>query len=206
MSPDEQAARDAVAEQLVADELATTDTSNPQAQTALEQEFEQRFGKPAPAWRFTPADQGAKAADGFRFVPLDPEQPAAINPGEVLRNVLVNNPLTAAGETVLNLGSQVVGLPVAGLAGVATAAGHALGLTDRTGADVVHAVGEKLTYVPRGELGQGGAGIVAAPFEALAEVGHKAGSATLDATGSPLAATVVDTAIRSEQRPCCAAI
>jgi hypothetical protein len=195
VSPDEQAARDAVAEQLVADELATTDTSNPQAQAALEQEFERRFGKPAPAWKFTQADQGARAGGGFRFVPLEAEQPAAIKPGEVLRNVLLENPGTAALETAANLGSQIVALPVAGLAGLATAAGHALGLTDRTGADVVHAVGERLTYVPRGEMGQGGAGIVAAPFEKLHEVATSAGEKTLEATGSPGLATAAHTAI-----------
>ncbi|WP_157651258.1 LPD38 domain-containing protein [Dechloromonas denitrificans] len=109
--------------------------------------------------------------------------------------VLMNNPLTAAGEMALNLGSQAVALPVAGLAGLATEAGNALGLTEQKGADVVHAVGEALTYQPRGEMGKAAAGIVAYPFEKLNEAATFAGEKTREATDSPLAATAVHTLI-----------
>lgn len=112
-------------------------------------------------------------------------------------NLLLNNPLTAAGEAGLNLASQAVALPVAGIAGLATEAGRALGLTDKTGADTVHAVAGGLTYQPRGELGKAAAEIVAYPFEKLAEAGQYAGGKTLEGTGSPLAATAVDTAINA---------
>lgn len=201
VSPGEQAARDATAEGLVADELATVDTEHPEAQAALEKEYRTRFGRPAPTWKFTPlqaTSEGARGAKPMRFVPLDgaPEEPPAIRPGEVLKNVALNNPLTAAAEAGLNFGSQMVALPVAGLAGLATEAGNFLGLTDRSGANVVRAVGDSMTYQPRGAMGAGGAAIVAAPFEKLAEVGEHAGSATLDATGSPALATAVDTTIQ----------
>lgn len=149
--------------------------------------------KPA-GWHFVPVE------DKPRFVPLDqgdPESASAIKPGNVARNVLLNNPVTAIGETVLNLGSQSVALPVAGLAGLATEAGRALGLTDKRGADVVHDVAGAMTYEPRGELGKAATEAVMYPFQKLAEAGQAAGTATLEATGSPMAATAVDTTIQS---------
>lgn len=139
-------------------------------------------------------DEDAKAPRGF--VPLEdieaePEKPS------VLRNVLLNNPATAIGETALNLGTMGVALPVAGLAGIGTAAAKAMGLTDREPADVVHAVGGALTYMPRGEMGQAATAAAMYPFEKLAEGGQYVGDKTLDATGSPAAATAVDTAINA---------
>jgi hypothetical protein len=189
VSPKEQAARDATAEQIVADELDTPDIGNPQAQKALESEYQQRFGKQAPSWKFTPIDAGKTAAGDFKFTPEEDAQPS------VLRTVLMENPATAIGEAGLNLGSQIVALPVAGLAGLATEAGRALGLTEKTGADVVHAVGGALTYQPRGEFGQAAAGIVAAPFEKLHKGATAAGEKTLAATGSPGLATAAHTMI-----------
>lgn len=126
---------------------------------------------------------------GFRFTPIEPEQPS------VLRNLALNNPLTAIAETAANLGSQMVALPAAGLAGLATEAGRALGITEKTGADVVHAVGEKLTYVPRGEMGKAAAEAVMYPFKKLHEAAEWAGGKTIEAGGSPGAATAVHTAI-----------
>ena len=130
------------------------------------------------------------------FVPLEdieaePEKPS------VLKTVLLENPATAIGETALNLGTMGVALPVAGLAGIGTAAARVMGLTDQEPADVVHAVGNALTYQPRGEFGKAATAIATAPFEALAKVGTAAGDKVLDATGSPTAATVVNTAINA---------
>lgn len=142
---------------------------------------------------FTPIEAQPKSG----FIPLaDADQPAA-SPATsgVLRTLLLNNPLTAIGEVGLNLGTMAVAQPVAGLAGLATEAGRLVGLTDRTGADVVHAVGDALTYTPRGEMGQQGAEIVAWPFQKLAEGAQWAGGKTLEATGSPMAATAVNTFI-----------
>jgi hypothetical protein len=104
------------------------------------------------------------------------------------------NPV-AIGEAAANLGSQMIATPLAGLAGLGTAAANALGLTDRTGADTVQSVGDALTYHPHTELGKTASDLVSYPFQKLAEAGQWAGSHTLDATGSPIAAAAVDTAV-----------
>jgi hypothetical protein len=146
------------------------------------------------------------------FIPLDepihqpksetaqpqPEQ-LTNEPGKasVLRTVLLNNPLTALGETALNLGTMSVALPVAGLAGLGAMAGRVLGLTDKSPGDVVQSVSEGLTYAPRGELGQGATDIATYPFQKLAEAGQYAGGKTLDASGSPVLATAIDTAVNA---------
>lgn len=128
------------------------------------------------------------------FIPLEPAEPERPS---VLKTILLENPGTAIGETALNLGTMGVALPVAGLAGIGTAAARAIGLTDREPADVVHSIGNALTYQPRGEFGKAATAIATAPFEALAKVGAKAGDATLNATDSPVAATAIDTAINA---------
>lgn len=152
---------------------------------------------PSPAWQFQPLDAAGTTARGsdsvYRFVPLDTQ---GAKPS-LLKTIALENPATALGETALNLGSQAIALPVAGLAGLVTEAGHALGLTDKTGADVVHAVGDALTYQPRGEMGKATTELAAYPFQKLAEAGQAAGTATLEATGSPAAATAVDTTIQA---------
>lgn len=137
-------------------------------------------------FRFVPVDSEGDS-DEFTFTPIEPVRPST------LRNVALNNPLTAIGETALNLASTGVAMPVAGLAGLATEAGRAVGLTDKTGADVVHAVGDALTYQPRGEMGQAATQAVMYPFEKLHEAATWAGNKTQDATGSPGAATAVHT-------------
>ena len=89
------------------------------------------------------------------FTPTEPERPSMAG------QLLLNNPLAAAGEAAANLGSQAIALPVAGIAGLATEAGNALGLTEKKGADVVERVAEGPTYQQRGEMGKGAGGIVA---------------------------------------------
>lgn len=128
---------------------------------------------------------------GFSPLESEPERPS------MAKQLALENPATAIAETGLNLASQAVALPVAGLAGLATEAGNALGLTEKKGADVVHQVGEALTYQPRGEMGKAATEIATYPFQKLAEAGQWAGDKTLAATDSPLVATSVDTAINS---------
>lgn len=142
---------------------------------------------------FTPIDRQPESASGWRFQPLDTE---GAKPS-TLRNVALNNPLAAMAETAMNLGSQGVALPVAGLAGIGTVAARAIGLTGKDPADVVHAIGSALTYVPRGEMGRAATEAVMIPFEKLAELGSSAGGQMLDATDSPVAATAVDTAVNA---------
>jgi hypothetical protein len=131
-----------------------------------------------------------KSVSGFQ--PLEPEEDGKPS---VLRNVVLNNPLTAIGETALNLATTGVAMPVAGLAGLATEAGRAVGLTDKRGADVVHDVADAMTYRPRGEMGQAATQAVMYPFEKLHEAATYVGEKTQDATGSPAAATAAHTLI-----------
>lgn len=100
-------------------------------------------------------------------------------------------------ETAGNLATQMVALPVAGVTGLGTLATNALGITDTDAVDVIHKVGGALTYQPQTESGQHLTGAVMYPFEKLQEAGQYVGGKTLDATGSPVAATAVDTAIQS---------
>lgn len=157
-----------------------------------------------PRGRFTPVEGIGDAAPRARFTPIEEVErtPPALGqpspqPTSIARTIALENPLTAIGEAGLNLGTQMVAQPLAGLAGLAALGGRALGLTDREPGDVVHSVGSALTYMPRGKMGQGAAEIVAYPFQKLAEAGQWVGGKTLEATGSPLAATVADTAINA---------
>ncbi len=210
--PDEQAERDESARQLVATEIEDSSDDPPEVQQVLRREYELRFGghPPMSAQRgsanageqvrtsarrgFIPLVEAGELGTGKPkrgFIPIEDDKPS------VLRNVALNNPLTAIGETALNLASQSVAMPLAGLAGLATEAGRAMGMTDKTGADVVHSVGNAMTYQPRGEMGQAATALVMTPFEKLAELGQAAGGKVLDATGSPALATVVDTAVNA---------
>lgn len=100
-------------------------------------------------------------------------------------------------ETAASLATQAIALPAAGLAGIGAAAGKAIGLTESDPADVVQNVAGALTYHPQTEAGKSLNTTAMLPFEKLAEAGRYAGDKTLDATGSPVLATVVDTAINA---------
>lgn len=145
-----------------------------------------------PATGFIPLSDlpNEKRRRGFTPLQAEPERES------IGKQIALNNPLTAIAETGLNLASQAVALPVAGLAGLATEAGNALGLTEKKGADVVHQVGEAMTYQPRGELGKATTELATYPFQKLAEAGQWAGGKTLEATDSPALATAVDTTIQ----------
>lgn len=158
----------------------------------------QRDGAPDARRGFIPLGSPIDDVANTNFEPIAQTDPPS-EPGKasVLRNVLLNNPLAAIGETALNLGTMSVALPVAGLAGLGTMAGRALGLTDRNPVDAVHGVSEALTYAPRGELGQAATEVATYPFAKLAEAGQYAGGHTLDATDSPILATAVDTAVNA---------
>lgn len=192
VSSAEQSSRDAEAQAILEQEFEQPMPAASRA--ALETEYRKRFGKEPPAQRrgFVPLES-SEDAPPRGFIPIQQEEDRP----SILKMAALENPLTAIGETALNLGSQAVALPVAGLAGLATEAGNALGLTERKGADVVHQVGEALTYQPRGEMGKAATDIATYPFQKLAEAGQYAGGKTLDATGSPALATVVDTAVNA---------
>lgn len=130
-----------------------------------------------PATGFIPLSGAPKDRPRRGFMPLqaEPERPS------IAKQAALENPATAIAETGLNLASQAVALPVAGLAGLATEAGNALGLTKKKGADVVHSVGEALTYQPRGEMGKQATELATYPFQKLAEAGQYLGGKTLEA-------------------------
>ena len=130
------------------------------------------------------------------FVPLEDAGSDTPRPS-VLKTVALENPATALAETGAHLATMGVAQPVAGIAGLATEAAHAVGLTDRRGADVVRSVSDAMTYQPRGEFGKAAADLATKPFQWLAEKGQEAGTATLEATGSPALATAVDTAVNA---------
>lgn len=98
-------------------------------------------------------------------------------------------------ETAANLVTQGGAMPVAGLAGLGALATNAAGLTDKPAGDVVNDVAGAMTYHPKTEMGQHLTKAAMYPFEKLHEGATAAGDATLDATGSPGAATAVHTAI-----------
>lgn len=111
----------------------------------------------------------------------------------------IPKPLEAAvapWEAAANLTSGMAGGAVAGLTGLAQGAKNLVSPGMPAG-DRVRQVHEALTYQPRTQAGEKAAGMIAYPFEKLAEAGRYAGEKTQDATGSPLAATGVDTMIQS---------
>lgn len=84
-----------------------------------------------------PAKTGKKQAGAFDD--LIPERPSMV------KQIALENPATGVIEAGLNLATTGAALPVAGLAGLAVGTGNVLGLTERTGADTVNEVAEKLT-------------------------------------------------------------
>ena len=128
------------------------------------------------------------------FTPLEDEESDSSTNG-ALKTVKAIGAVYPVLETAANLASQIVAMPVAGLSGLGAIATNAIGLTDTDPADVVGRASEALAYAPKTDLGEHLTKATMYPFEKLAEVGRYAGDNTLDATNSPLAATVVDTTI-----------
>ena len=149
---------------------------------------------------FIPLDRQS-AAPRRGFTPLDEAEtvtePTARDGGTVLRNVLLNNPVTAIIEAGMNLGSQGVAMPIAGLAGLGTMGANAAGVTTGDPVETINRVGNALTYQPRGEMGQAATEVLLYPFEKLAEGGNWVGRKVQDATGSTALATAADTAVNA---------
>lgn len=93
----------------------------------------------------------------------------------------------AVGEPLLHLATGAIAAPIAGWAGI---------LSGGNG-DVVNKVQNALTYQPRTQIGQQTADVVTKPFQWLAAGADKAGSATADLTGSPMAGAAVNTAVQA---------
>lgn len=141
----------------------------------------------SPKQGFTPLAGGARGASGS-WAEDEPENGA-------VKTMRAIGQLYPVAETAANLASQAVAMPVAGLAGLGALATNAAGLTDTPAGDVVNDVAGALAYQPRTDLGQHLTRAAMYPFELLHEGATKAGTATLDATGSPGAATAVHTLV-----------
>lgn len=106
--------------------------------------------------------------------------------------------LKATGEVVATIGSGAFAEPAAGLAGLQAGIkaylsgdGDYLSAASRR----IEEVRNEFTYSPRTDAAKSGLKVIAKPFELLHKGAVKAGEATLDATGSPGAATAVQSSI-----------
>lgn len=99
-------------------------------------------------------------------------------------------------EGATNLVTGAVAAPVAGISGLLAGGARAVGLTDKSPADVVEGVQNAMTYSPRSEAGNAAVETASAPFRWFGNRADAAGSGVADATGSPLAGTIVNTAIQ----------
>lgn len=100
------------------------------------------------------------------------------------------------GDTALNLGSQVLSVPAAGIAGIAQGAKNLVS-PGMPAADRVAQVSNAMTYQPRSDTGQAAQANIAAPAQWLSDKADRAGQVAADVTGSPLVGTAVNTAIQA---------
>lgn len=123
--------------------------------------------------------------------------PAPQKPSVNLQNAEGMAPNLGGAEALAHFGSSMVAAPVAGLAGIATAAGNAMGITNKQPADVVRNTQEAMTYQPRTQGGKDIVKTASIPFELIAKGADVAGGAAAEVTGSPAVGAAVNTAIQS---------
>lgn len=97
----------------------------------------------------------------------------------------------AAIEPNLTLLSGMVAQPIAGIAGLVSAGGKALGM-DTDPAGTVRQVSSALTYAPKTAGGKVATETIGTPFEKYGELVDEAGGKASDATGSPAIGAVVN--------------
>lgn len=105
----------------------------------------------------------------------------------------VKRVIGGAVEPNLSLLSGMFAQPVAGLAGLATGAGNALGLTNQSPADMVEKVRGALTYEPRTQGGKDASSVIGYLPEKLGELADRTGGAVSDMTDSPAIGAIVNT-------------
>lgn len=147
-----------------------------------------RGATPAKIRQSQAAMQQMQAEDRARMMPVDPYVPGG---ADWNGNAPALEGSAAVPEAALSMATGAVATPVAGLAGLASTPFA----TDP--AAVIRRVQEALTYSPRTQGGQQVAGVVAYPFEKLAQGADAAGEFVRRTTGSPLLATGVNTAIQA---------
>lgn len=144
-------------------------------------------------WQDAPIVESAPVASGsWRDAPIVQTAPTVEESPYSLKNLA-----GAATEPILALGSGAVAAPLSGLAGIGTAIGNKLGLTDKDPADVVRSVGDSLTYHPRTQGGQTANDAITWPLQKIAEGADYVGSNVADITGSPALGAAANTAIQA---------
>jgi hypothetical protein len=96
-------------------------------------------------------------------------------------------------EPLATLATGMVAQPLAGLAGLGTAAGNLFGMTKAEPADAVRKTAETLTYHPKTEGGKDAMSVIGYLPEKLGELADRSGGAASDATGSPAIGAIVNT-------------
>lgn len=151
-------------------------------------------GKKA-AWESAPVVQDAKSKPDQAKAPSKSSDPSFLDNAKSM--LFDKNPQVGMAETGLNLATGAVVTPIAGLAGLGSAAVKSLTGYGNTGAETVENLTNKLVYKPQTTAGKKTTNAVTYPFQLLAKGGEKAGDFVLDKTGSPALATATDTAIQS---------
>lgn len=144
-------------------------------------------GSPAPMpWENDPVFAPTAPAGAIPAPAAKPAIDASIFKG--------HSPLQGPAEAI---GGLAMSLPVAAASGIAGLAGAALPGPQGQGAAWVEKTQQALTPKMETKVGQFLTDIASWPMEKLAEFSKYLGNKTLDATGSPLAATAVETAIQA---------
>lgn len=102
-----------------------------------------------------------------------------------------------AGEVGAGMVSGAIAQPIAGLAGLSTAATRALGLSKDDPAAVTKWVQDHMTYQPQTESGQDQAAAVGKVVGKIPEAADWAGQRVSDATGSPAAGAATNTLVQA---------
>lgn len=139
------------------------------------------------------------ANDPATDVPTIPSKPIAalLKPAPTTLESVVkggNNPMQGMAEAI---GGMALALPVTAASGLAGLAGAALPGPPGQGASWVEKTQTALSPHPETKVGQFLVDVASWPMEKLAEFSKYLGNKTLDATGSPAAATAVETAIQA---------
>jgi len=109
---------------------------------------------------------------------------------------MYGNAVAAPLETGAQMISGAVAQPIAGYAGMGTAAARALGLTDKDPADIVNGVQNALTYQPRTEGGKATSQAVQDIAGIIPKAADQLGQKVSDVTGSPLLGTAANTGLQ----------
>ncbi len=116
-----------------------------------------------------------------------PDTPQPIKPGFSLKESMLMAP-----DALATLGAGAVMTPLAGLAGLAS-----MPFVGGERASEITKSVQGAAYQPRTEAAKGALGLIAKPFEALAEGGDYLGQKAADATGSPAIGAGVNTAVQA---------